>query len=203
MEYTKIIVAILVAGVLSGCKTLQAYRPLGYEPMGQVYQRAQAGEPARREIPQDELPDLEISEDKIRVMTSMGDKMFFDAEDAYAKGYRSGVKENINLLASEFVGNNFPYYYWQAPLVQKVFMPSRIVGGCYVPAHYEYVVILPGEWKEKYGYPIGNKKEQVKAASYFQAAKQSKNLNPQEPKSETEQGTQEETPKESHDEKTD
>lgn len=167
---------LLFAAILAGgCSTVREYRPLGPR-MEQVYHSAQAGTP-RRERPDERGPrGLEISEERIRAVSSMGREVFLDYEDAYAKGYRTGVRENVGLLASEFAGNNFPYYYWQAPLVQKVFMPSRIIGGVYMPAHYEYVIILPGEWREQYGYPIGNRKEHIPAASFFEGTKQEQKI---------------------------
>ncbi len=82
------------------------------------------------------------------------ERVWLDEEEAYAEGYRSGVKENIQQFAREFYGSPFPYYYWQAPMVQKVYLPARIVGGTFQPAHWEYVIILPGKWREKFGYPI-------------------------------------------------
>ncbi len=82
------------------------------------------------------------------------EKVWLDEEEAYTEGYRNGVKENIQQFAREFYGSPFPYYYWQAPLVQKVYIPARIVGGTFQPAHWEYVIILPGQWREKFGYPI-------------------------------------------------
>ena len=74
--------------------------------------------------------------------------------DSVAMGYRLGVQENINKFAENFIGNDFPYYYWQAPLVQRVLMPARVRGGVFIPAHYEYVILDPGEWRENFGYPI-------------------------------------------------
>lgn len=83
------------------------------------------------------------------------------SKDSEAKGYRAGVKENINKFAENFIGNDFPYYYWQAPLIQRVYKPARIRGGSYIPAHYEYVIIDPAEWRETYGYPISTQYEEV------------------------------------------
>ena len=78
------------------------------------------------------------------------------SQDSYALGYRQGVQENINKFAENFIGNDFPYYYWQAPLIQRVYMPARVQGGCFIPAHYEYVILDPAEWRETYGYPISS-----------------------------------------------
>ncbi|MCK4326838.1 hypothetical protein KAW55_08815, partial [bacterium] len=148
MAYVRYFMILVMAGMITSCRTLQGYKPLGYKPVEQVYQEAQARRSLQPVGEKEPLQDLEVSEDKIRVISSMaGNDVMFDSEDAYAKGYRAGVKENISLIQSEFVGNNFPYYYWQAPMVQKVPMPARIVGGCYVPACTEFVIILPGEWR--------------------------------------------------------
>jgi len=76
------------------------------------------------------------------------------SQDDVALGYRIGVQENINKFAENFIGNDFPYYYWQGPLIQRVYIPAHVRGGCFIPAHYEYVILDPAEWRETYGYPI-------------------------------------------------
>lgn len=83
------------------------------------------------------------------------------SQDSVALGYRLGVQENINKFAENFIGNDFPYYYWQAPLVQKVYIPAHTRGGVMIPAHYEYVIIDPAEWRETFGYPISTQYEEV------------------------------------------
>lgn len=172
MAYIKAALMVFIVLSAFGCRSVREYRPIGHRSMEQVYQQAQEGQPAAVRPAAEPLRDLEVSEERIRTITSMGEQVFLDHEDAYAKGYRAGVRENVSVLASEFAGNPFPYYYWQAPLVQKVFMPSRIVGGAYVPAHYEYVIITPGQWNEHYGYPIGNFKAEIPAGSYFETRKE-------------------------------
>jgi len=72
----------------------------------------------------------------------------------FETGYREGVKENIQEFASNFYGNDFPYFYWQSPIVQNVRIPAHIENGVFIPEHNELVVINPGEWRKSSGYPI-------------------------------------------------
>lgn len=87
------------------------------------------------------------------------ERVWLDEEEAFASGYRKGAQESIKTFVREFIGNPFPYYYWQAPLVQQVYIPARVVGGSFQPGHWEYVIIMPGNWEERFSYPIGNEKE--------------------------------------------
>lgn len=75
-------------------------------------------------------------------------------KEAYQEGYREGVRENLKMFKENFVDNEVPYYYWQSPIVQKVLIPAQISNGLFIPAHFEYVVIQPGEWRKYYPYPI-------------------------------------------------
>jgi hypothetical protein len=65
-------------------------------------------------------------------------------------------------FASNFYGNDFPYFYWQSPIVQNVQIPAHIENGVFIPEHNEPVVIDPGEWRNKPGYPINCPKKENK-----------------------------------------
>ena len=75
---------------------------------------------------------------------------------SYEEGYRLGVKENINDFAEHFYGNDFPYFVWASPVIQSVRVPGHIENGVYIPEHNEPVVIEPGEWRNKFAYPINS-----------------------------------------------
>jgi hypothetical protein len=72
----------------------------------------------------------------------------------FEEGYRTGVRENMADFATNFHGNDFPYFYWESPIVQDVSIPSHVENGMFVPAHNEPVVISPGEWRNRFAYPI-------------------------------------------------
>jgi len=150
MEYNKIVLIIGGCLLLGGCATAK----IPNRPIEETYSKAQMGNQELKEY-----QAVEKTKKNNELERFKQKQLFFDKEDAYRKGYREGVRENIQKFSSEFLGNNFPYYYWEAPLVQKVYIPARIVGGSFQPAHWEYVIIMPGQWEEKFGWPIGNKKE--------------------------------------------
>ena len=72
----------------------------------------------------------------------------------FEEGYRTGVRENVLSFAKNFHGNDFPYFYWESPIVQDVHIPSHIENGMFIPEHNEPVMIEPGEWRNKFSYPI-------------------------------------------------
>ncbi len=155
MGYSKVAPVILGCSlmILGGCATTQ----VANKPIEETYYKALTQEKA---VDEEKILRATEKTKKDKELERFAEKqLFFDHEDAYAKGYREGVRENIQQFGREFIGNNFPYYYWQAPLVQKVYIPARIVGGSFQPGHWEYVIIMPGYWREEFGYPIGNKKE--------------------------------------------
>ena len=80
------------------------------------------------------------SEDQLRNMAR---------EEGYLKGHGDAMKRVEGTVMSDF-----PYRYWQDPIIQTVDMPAMVVGGSFIPAHSEMVVIEPGSWKENFGYPI-------------------------------------------------
>ncbi|QAT16682.1 hypothetical protein BU251_02515 [Candidatus Velamenicoccus archaeovorus] len=90
-------------------------------------------------------------------------------ESDYEQGYRVGVKENIHDFAQSFYGNEFPYFYWQSPIVQNVVMPAHIENGIFIPEHNELVMIEPGQWRKRFGYSIRgakNKSDKTEGEDY-------------------------------------
>ena len=90
-------------------------------------------------------------------------------KEAYQQGYQEGVKENVRGVMESFSGNDFPYFSWQPPLVQRVWVPPYILKGSYIPGHWEEVIIKPGQWRREQGYPISNPKE-AKSDRYNETA---------------------------------
>ena len=98
------------------------------------------------------------------ILSLAGCSTFSFKDKTFEEGYRSGVRENIQDFAQTFHGNDFPYFYWESPIVQNVRIPSHIENGMFIPDHNEPVMIEPGEWRNKFTYPISsgrkNKKEE-------------------------------------------
>jgi hypothetical protein len=74
---------------------------------------------------------------------------------AIAQAYRDGVRDGAARLASERdadLGTGS-----EAPTVQEVWMPARLVDGLVIPAHREWVVIHPAGWRRSpaSGMPAG------------------------------------------------
>jgi hypothetical protein len=62
-----------------------------------------------------------------------------------ARAYRDGVRDGAAWVVAEREAElGDP---WVAPLVQEVWMPVRVVEGVLIPAHREWVVIHPAEWR--------------------------------------------------------
>ena len=77
-------------------------------------------------------------------------------KQVYEKGYRDASKEQMDIIAARFNGGDFPYFYWNQPLIQDVSIPAHVANGVFIPAHQEMVIIKPGEWKKNPAYPIQN-----------------------------------------------
>jgi len=88
------------------------------------------------------------------ILILSGCSTFGKKDKVFEAGYRSGVKENIQDFAGNFYGNDFPYFYWESPIVQNVRMPAHIENGVFIPEHNEPVVIEPAQWRKKIAYPI-------------------------------------------------
>jgi hypothetical protein len=64
---------------------------------------------------------------------------------AIARAYRDGVRDGAARLATERdvdLGTGS-----EAPTVQEIWMPARLVDGLVIPAHREWVVIHPAGWR--------------------------------------------------------
>jgi hypothetical protein len=88
------------------------------------------------------------------VLLLTGCSTFGGKSKTFEAGYREGSRENIQEFASNFYGNDFPYFYWQSPIVQNVQIPAHIENGVFIPEHNEPVVIDPAQWRKNEGYPI-------------------------------------------------
>jgi len=81
-------------------------------------------------------------------------------EETFQDGYRAGVRQNLGDFAQAFYGNDFPYFYWESPIVQTVKIPAHIESGVFIPEHNEPVVIEPAQWRDKLTYPISRPKNE-------------------------------------------
>ncbi|MGD0336182.1 MAG: hypothetical protein ABSB18_03695 [Candidatus Omnitrophota bacterium] len=88
------------------------------------------------------------------VLLLAGCSTFGKKEKVFEAGYRMGARENMQDFAQSFYGNDFPYFYWESPVVQNVKIPAHIENGVFIPEHNEPVVITPAEWRNKPSYPI-------------------------------------------------
>jgi len=62
-----------------------------------------------------------------------------------ARAYGDGVRDGAARLVAEReaeLGDS-----WVAPAVQQIWMPARVVEGVLIPAHREWLVIHPAEWR--------------------------------------------------------
>ncbi len=74
--------------------------------------------------------------------------------DVRAAAFQAGVRAALESYASQYLDNDFPYYNWQAPLVQQTWIPPQIRGGVLIPGHMEYVTITPGAYKREFAAPL-------------------------------------------------
>lgn len=81
-------------------------------------------------------------------------------QNTYAQGYRTAVKHQMDQVIGDFNGGTFPYYHWNAPIVQELNVPAHINNGAFIPEHKELVLIKPGQWAKEQAYPISQQKEQ-------------------------------------------
>ena len=91
-------------------------------------------------------------------------------DKTFEEGYRTGVRENVQDFAKNFHGNDFPYFYWESPIVQDVRIPSHIENGMFIPEHNEPVMIEPGEWRKSFTYPIACKNNKKKEEANYEAS---------------------------------
>ncbi len=81
-------------------------------------------------------------------------------KEVYEQGYRDASQVQMDSIAARFNGGDFPYFYWNQPVVQDVSVPAHISNGVFIPAHQELVMIKPGEWKKSPAYPIEHQENQ-------------------------------------------
>ena len=62
-----------------------------------------------------------------------------------ARAYKDGVRDGAAWVVAEREAELGDA--WVAPVVQEVWMPARVVDGVLIPAHREWVVIHPAEWR--------------------------------------------------------
>lgn len=80
------------------------------------------------------------------------------APDPIAAAFRAGMQAGLNAYAEHYLDNDFPYYHWHSPLVQRTWMPPIITGGILYPGHMTDIVTLPGAWKRDYAAPISSRR---------------------------------------------
>ena len=78
------------------------------------------------------------------------------AHDPVAAAFRAGMETGLSAYAEHYLDNDFPYYNWSTPLVQRTWIPPRITGGVFYPGHMAEVLITPGAWKREYAAPISS-----------------------------------------------
>jgi hypothetical protein len=66
---------------------------------------------------------------------------------ALARAYNHGVRDALAQLSA--ARRPDLHHAWTAPVVQEVWVPARIVDAVFVPAHREWVVIHPAEWRRQ------------------------------------------------------
>lgn len=78
--------------------------------------------------------------------------------DPIAAAFRAGMEAGLNAYAEHYLDNDFPYYNWHSPLVQRTWMPPIITGGILYPGHMADIITLPGAWKREYAAPIASRR---------------------------------------------
>jgi hypothetical protein len=76
------------------------------------------------------------------------------AADRYEEAYRAGMEAALRGYHEHYLDNDFPYANWSPPLVQRLWIPPRIVGGVFIPGHMDDVIIKPGAWKREFTAPL-------------------------------------------------
>lgn len=69
----------------------------------------------------------------------------------YKRAYEQGVRDTLQEYKQRMRARE--QYVYEPPLVQEVDMPARIVGGSFIPAHKEKVIVRPGRWVLENGVP--------------------------------------------------
>jgi hypothetical protein len=76
------------------------------------------------------------------------------AADRYEEAYRAGMEAALRGYQEHYLDSDFPYANWSPPLVQRTWIPPRIVGGVFIPGHMDDVIIKPGAWKREFAAPL-------------------------------------------------
>lgn len=71
--------------------------------------------------------------------------------EVYRKAYEAGVRDTLQEYKQRMRARE--QYVFEPPVMQEVWVPARIVGGTFYPAHYEKVIVKPGRWVEENGLP--------------------------------------------------
>lgn len=72
-------------------------------------------------------------------------------DEVYRKAYEAGVRDTLQEYKQRLRARE--QYVYEPPVMQEVWVPARIVGGTFYPAHYEKVIVRPGRWVEENGVP--------------------------------------------------
>jgi hypothetical protein len=89
------------------------------------------------------------------------------APDPLTEAFRAGMEAGLHAYAEHYLDNDFPYYNWSTPLVQRTWMPPRMSGGMFYPGHMAEVLITPGAWKREYAAPISSYRGMSEARRYL------------------------------------
>ncbi|NOT56766.1 MAG: hypothetical protein HOP18_19375 [Deltaproteobacteria bacterium] len=74
--------------------------------------------------------------------------------EALHAAYRAGLEAALRGYQEQLLDNDFPYYNWSPPLVQRLWVPPRITGGVFIPGHMDDVIVKPGAWKREFSAPL-------------------------------------------------
>lgn len=88
------------------------------------------------------------------------------AVDVRAEAFRAGVRATLESYATQYLDNDFPYYQWQAPLVQQTWIPPQISGGVLIPGHLAYVTITPGAYTRAFAAPLTSHRSLMEQRPY-------------------------------------
>ena len=91
---------------------------------------------------------------------------FPNEDDVRAEAFQAGVRAALESYATQYLDNDFPYYRWQAPLMQQTWIPPQISGGVLIPGHTEYVTIKPGAYKREFAAPLSSQRSLMDKRPY-------------------------------------
>lgn len=101
---------------------------------------------------QDSLLAHKEAEDIATKEESTSRKRYEPAEPGfYKRAYEEGVRDTMREFKSRMRARE--QFVWEPPIVQEVWVPGRVLGGTFYPAHNEKVIVSPGRWIEENGVP--------------------------------------------------